>query len=233
VDPDFCARLEQSMVNTIPFNAALGMRVEDASTDGWAVMRLPYRADLVGNPDTGVLHGGMITSLIDACCGMAVFLKSGFTRRVATLDLRNVDAAAVTHVRWETTFTGLHVITGTGGTLSWPAGLPLTFTGQPGDRTWSQYFYVPRGTKYVGGFGVKYATAKMLDGSGNTVFQFKDLKNNSDYFAVPVPAGEDGKLWKLDQYTQGIELLTVPSYFTRNPGELLLPAEVVKKDSGK
>jgi len=35
-----------------------------------------------------VLHGGMITSLIDACCGMSVFLKSGFTRRVATLDLR-------------------------------------------------------------------------------------------------------------------------------------------------
>jgi uncharacterized protein (TIGR00369 family) len=87
-DPAFTARLEQIFVQTIPFNAALGMRVEDASTDGWALMRLPYRAELVGNPETGVLHGGMITSLIDACCGMAVFLKSELKVRVATLDLR-------------------------------------------------------------------------------------------------------------------------------------------------
>jgi uncharacterized protein (TIGR00369 family) len=87
-DPDLVARLEQSMVQVIPFNVALGMRVEDASSDGWATMRLPYRADLVGNPATGVLHGGMVTSLIDACSGLSVFLKAEFKWRIATLDLR-------------------------------------------------------------------------------------------------------------------------------------------------
>lgn len=88
MDPEILARLDQSFVQTIPFNAALGLRVVDAADEGWAVLRLPYRAELVGNPETGVLHGGMITSLIDACCGVAVFLKTQFQSRVATLDLR-------------------------------------------------------------------------------------------------------------------------------------------------
>jgi uncharacterized protein (TIGR00369 family) len=90
-DPDrdaLIARINQAMVLGVPFNLALGLRVEDASIDGVAAMRLPYRADLVGNPETGVLHGGMVTSLIDACCGLAVFLKTGGAVRVATLDLR-------------------------------------------------------------------------------------------------------------------------------------------------
>ena len=85
-DPDLLARL-QFLVG-IPFNVALGLSLEDASPDGWAVMRLPYRAELVGNPETGVLHGGMITSLVDACCGVAVLLKVEFRCSVATLDLR-------------------------------------------------------------------------------------------------------------------------------------------------
>jgi uncharacterized protein (TIGR00369 family) len=85
-EPELVARLQQLMA--IPFNLALGLRLEDASADGWAAMRLPYRADLVGNPETGVLHGGMITALLDACCGLAVFLKTQFAQRIATLDLR-------------------------------------------------------------------------------------------------------------------------------------------------
>ena len=57
-------------------------------SDGSARMRLPYSADLVGNPDTGVLHGGAITSLMDACCGAAVFMKLIMPVPIATLDLR-------------------------------------------------------------------------------------------------------------------------------------------------
>jgi uncharacterized protein (TIGR00369 family) len=49
---------------------------------------LPYADFLVGNPETGVLHGGAVTTLIDATCGSAVFLKLGRLTRVATLDLR-------------------------------------------------------------------------------------------------------------------------------------------------
>jgi uncharacterized protein (TIGR00369 family) len=42
----------------------------------------------VGNPATGVLHGGAITSLMDACCGAAVFMKLARPTPIATLDLR-------------------------------------------------------------------------------------------------------------------------------------------------
>jgi uncharacterized protein (TIGR00369 family) len=75
------------MMRAIPFNVALGLSIEDAE-EGVATLRLPYRADLVGNPETGVLHGGMMTATLDAACGMSVFLKIQKVARIATLDLR-------------------------------------------------------------------------------------------------------------------------------------------------
>jgi uncharacterized protein (TIGR00369 family) len=53
-----------------------------------ATMRLPYAEKLVGNPETGVLHGGAVTTLIDATCGISVFMKMARMARIATLDLR-------------------------------------------------------------------------------------------------------------------------------------------------
>jgi uncharacterized protein (TIGR00369 family) len=80
-------RLNHAIVRAVPFNAALGLRVDDYDRDG-LVGLLPYRDELVGNPQTGVLHGGMITSLVDATCGMAVFLRLQRLTRIATIDLR-------------------------------------------------------------------------------------------------------------------------------------------------
>ncbi len=80
-------KIQQAMVRGIPYNRALGLEVVDAEP-GEAAMRLPYREDLVGNPETGVLHGGIITGLMDATCGLSVFLKLSEMRRIATLDLR-------------------------------------------------------------------------------------------------------------------------------------------------
>ena len=70
-----------------PYNAALGVYAEEATREGATVV-LPYRAELVGNPDNGVLHGGAITGVVDGACGIAVFLKRGSPARIATLDLR-------------------------------------------------------------------------------------------------------------------------------------------------
>jgi len=71
----------------VPHNRALGLEIAELG-DGDARMRLPYSPDLVGNPDTGVLHGGAITSLMDACCGAAVFMRLTMPVPIATLDLR-------------------------------------------------------------------------------------------------------------------------------------------------
>jgi uncharacterized protein (TIGR00369 family) len=51
-------------------------------------MKLPYDRKLVGNPATGVLHGGAITSLVDTVCGAALMASLDKMVAVATLDLR-------------------------------------------------------------------------------------------------------------------------------------------------
>lgn len=85
-DPDVLEGINEGM-KVIPYNAALGLYAEDATPQGVTVV-LPFRPELVGNPDTGVIHGGAITALLDAACGMAVFMKMVNPSRLATLDLR-------------------------------------------------------------------------------------------------------------------------------------------------
>jgi uncharacterized protein (TIGR00369 family) len=80
-------RLEGRYVGAVPHNQALNLRVVDYRPEHLS-LALPYRDDLVGNPETGVLHGGCITSLIDATCGGAVVISLAAPRRIATLDLR-------------------------------------------------------------------------------------------------------------------------------------------------
>jgi uncharacterized protein (TIGR00369 family) len=73
----------------VPHAAAIGMRLVEYR-DGAAVVRVPYDDKLVGDPDTGVLHGGVITAVLDNASGMAV-PREGLTpeqRAIATLDLR-------------------------------------------------------------------------------------------------------------------------------------------------
>ena len=72
----------------VPHNNALGIVVEQIQKGGIAVFKLPYADNLVGNPETGILHGGAITSLLDATCGAAVFAALSELKPIATLDLR-------------------------------------------------------------------------------------------------------------------------------------------------
>lgn len=72
---------------TLPHCATLGMRF--VGTEGHtATMALDWREDLVGNPATGVLHGGVITSLIDTTSATAIFTRLEEAEAMATLDLR-------------------------------------------------------------------------------------------------------------------------------------------------
>ena len=92
--------------DAVPHNAALGMELVDVGAHS-ASLRLPYDAKLAGDPETGVLHGGVITTLIDATCGAAVFAEVEAAIPVATLDLRidylkpatpGLDVIAAAHV---------------------------------------------------------------------------------------------------------------------------------------
>ena len=77
----------RGFTDAVPHNRALGIAIVDLAP-GVAVFRLPYDARFVGNPDTGVLHGGAITAMLDACCGAAVFASLAGPQPIATLDLR-------------------------------------------------------------------------------------------------------------------------------------------------
>jgi uncharacterized protein (TIGR00369 family) len=72
---------------SVPHNLALGIRILDI-TESEVTYELPYDPKLVGNPDTGTLHGGAITALLDGCSGAAVFVALTELVPIATLDLR-------------------------------------------------------------------------------------------------------------------------------------------------
>jgi uncharacterized protein (TIGR00369 family) len=79
--------MSRMFMEYVPHNRALGIKMVSLEPNQ-AVMSLPYREDLVGNPDTGVLHGGAITAILDACSGAAVFMSLDAPTSIATLDLR-------------------------------------------------------------------------------------------------------------------------------------------------
>ncbi len=80
-------QVSRGFVEGIPHNHALGLKVR-AFRRAEVEFELPYDLKLVGNPDTGVLHGGAITALIDACSGASVFAALTEWKPIATLDLR-------------------------------------------------------------------------------------------------------------------------------------------------
>ena len=72
---------------SLPHASALGLRFVGIAQQKPSLM-LDWRDDLVGNPASGVLHGGVITSLIDSCSALAVMARLPDPEAIATLDLR-------------------------------------------------------------------------------------------------------------------------------------------------
>lgn len=66
---------------------ALGFAYEGLEGDR-VRLRVPWREDLVGDPDTGVLAGGLVTALLDHVGGLAVWIALDRFEPIATLDLR-------------------------------------------------------------------------------------------------------------------------------------------------
>mgnify|MGYP000871413292 CR=1 FL=1 len=83
-DPKDMAR---HMTTAVPQAAALG--IELVSLDGpRGSMRVPWREDLVGDPERQVIAGGVVTTLLDHVCGLAIKSASPDGQATATLDLR-------------------------------------------------------------------------------------------------------------------------------------------------
>ena len=72
---------------TSPHHRAIGLKSVVADADK-AVMKIAYDPRFVGNPDTGALHGGIVTTLLDSTGALAVLARVPAGTAVATLDLR-------------------------------------------------------------------------------------------------------------------------------------------------
>lgn len=75
------------MVSYTPHAHHLGMRVVEIGP-GFAVCRLPYRDEIIGDPQRRVVFGGAITTLLDHASGIAVACALPELVPVATIDLR-------------------------------------------------------------------------------------------------------------------------------------------------
>lgn len=81
------AALPDRMTQFVPHAAALGMELVSIGK-GQGVMRAAWREELVGDPETDVIAGGVVTALIDHTCGLAVNSANETPMPIATLDLR-------------------------------------------------------------------------------------------------------------------------------------------------
>ena len=70
-----------------PHAKKLGMKFV-AVDKGRATMCLPYNEALIGDKNTGVIHGGAVTTLLDQAAGMAALAGFETLGSAATLSLR-------------------------------------------------------------------------------------------------------------------------------------------------
>ena len=77
----------QNVSVVTPYSRELGLRLQSVNPK-WCVLEVPYQERLVGNLATGVLHGGVITAMIDSCFGLCIFVYTRQLRRMVTMDLR-------------------------------------------------------------------------------------------------------------------------------------------------
>jgi hypothetical protein len=152
-------------------------------------------------------------------------------------------------IRLRTPHAGLHRVEMWDGgdytRIAWPGGMPVTVESgmDTADVTshfrgpWTLCFYVPKGTKLVGGWASRVAnwaprvSGKLLDADGREAMDFAKVEEG--FFKVPVPAGQDGRCWYFVRSIGQRLLMTVPPYLARSPEDLLLPAEIVDADGGK
>lgn len=133
---------------------------------------------------------------------------------------------------------GLHRITVSDGhdmtRVAWPDGTPVSMRSTLDEPLvtsgrWTLCFYVPKGTTVVGFFSD--GEGDLVDASGRVALKVDDRPKSAAFHAVPVPPGQDGRVWWFRNVAGTRRLMTVPPALARSPAELLLPREVVEKDA--
>jgi len=85
-DSTLMARAER-FLSALKHCQLLQVRVAQADGNGMTLV-LPWSPVIVGNPQTGAVHGGALTTLMDTTCGMATLCVLPRFEVCPTLDLR-------------------------------------------------------------------------------------------------------------------------------------------------
>jgi uncharacterized protein (TIGR00369 family) len=91
------ARIRQTFEESIAFNRILGIKVESMDPQA-PKLRFEMRPELIGNPRRQILHGGVISAVLDAMAGFSINLAVAHQRvedaaggnfpSIGTIDLR-------------------------------------------------------------------------------------------------------------------------------------------------
>jgi uncharacterized protein (TIGR00369 family) len=84
--PDLTRRAK-NFVAQLQHCKVLGFEVVEAN-EKFAIFKAPYNEKLIGNPSNGVIHGGVLTTLMDTACGTVVICAIEEFELCPTLDLR-------------------------------------------------------------------------------------------------------------------------------------------------
>lgn len=84
---DFHESLRVRFAEAIPHCRETGIVITQCSHN-LAVAELPYRDAWLADPARGMLHPGIVTTLVDSACGVAVLARLNRFEPIATLDLR-------------------------------------------------------------------------------------------------------------------------------------------------
>lgn len=87
ISPEDALKAAAQMATAVPHAAALGFELVSIG-DNRGAIRTPWREELVGDPATGVIASGVVTALLDHCCGLAITAGKRDAFSTATLDLR-------------------------------------------------------------------------------------------------------------------------------------------------
>lgn len=79
--------MARQFMEAIPHTRDLNVSLVELG-QGRAVCTMPYDTRLIGDPTTGVIHGGAVSALMDTAGGAAVMSHPASPHGTATLDLR-------------------------------------------------------------------------------------------------------------------------------------------------
>ncbi|MFA5940291.1 MAG: PaaI family thioesterase [Sinimarinibacterium sp.] len=85
--PSFHEILRTYFIDSTPHVAECGMRITHLDAAG-AEVTLPFRPEWIGDTERGLIHPGIVTTLVDSACGAAVMARIERLDPIATLDLR-------------------------------------------------------------------------------------------------------------------------------------------------